>query len=718
MRRSSRRRELESAPRSSGPSATRDLGKAAELAYGRSPSSSSGCDDEEAQLASCSRRRLNPQRRGRPTGHRRGRRASGPASRSSRMLEGEARADPHRGAPARARGRPGRGGHGGRERGPALPRRPLGPEPPDRQLHLPRPDRRRQDGAAGRSPSSCSTTSTRWSRIDMSEYMEKHAVSAPDRRAARLRRLRRGWPAHRGRAPPSLRGDPARRDREGPPDVFNVLLQILDDGRLTDGKGRTVDFPNTVMIMTSNIGSQEIILERINEHMREKVNDVLRRNLPAGVPEPVDETVIFHGSPRGHHQDRQRAGRDADRAGARARVEIELTDDARRCRRPRLRPDLRRPPAEAGDPEAARRPVRPEAARGQSSPRATRSGSRPGRRRPRVLDGRRAGRRLSRDPGSAPAFRVPRPRRARHGGGPRDHEGRRPAASTTKAPIPVQIVLPSSIALPGIYVVWVALPHSPRPRIRSSRSSRSRPRAQASRPTAHRTRSRFEADTLRQPGDQRADSGSENSAEQTWSPASRSGRSGRRGAGFRSTPSASSSVVRRIPVPDRPTTPSRGRRPRGHRMGAAEGADGPVALTLVAVDRSNDEDVEAGTRVAGAVDESGRSRSEWPDLALRGSLEAGTGGPGRQRRGGRQREPRHERRRWTMKAAAARARAMPASAAPARTGRGRRRPPGRGRSCRDLAVTGGDRRQGGSPGEPVTVNAAEVDLGEGSPSPL
>jgi ATP-dependent Clp protease ATP-binding subunit ClpB len=75
---------------------------------------------------------------------------------------------------------------------------------------------------------------------------------AADRRPARLRRLRGGRPAHRGGAPPALRVVLLDEVEKAHPDVFNVLLQVLDDGRLTDGQGRTVDFRNTVVIMTSN----------------------------------------------------------------------------------------------------------------------------------------------------------------------------------------------------------------------------------------------------------------------------------------------------------------------------------------------------------------------------------------------------------------------------------------------------------------------------------
>ena len=91
-------------------------------------------------------------------------------------------------------------------------------------------------------------------RIDMSEYGERHNVVAADRRASRLRRLRGG-----GRLTEAVRRRPYSvvlldEIEKAHPDVFNVLLQVLDDGRLTDGQGRTVDFRNTVIIMTSQPG--------------------------------------------------------------------------------------------------------------------------------------------------------------------------------------------------------------------------------------------------------------------------------------------------------------------------------------------------------------------------------------------------------------------------------------------------------------------------------
>ena len=79
------------------------------------------------------------------------------------------------------------------------------------------------------------------------------------------------------------------------PDVFNVLLQILDDGRLTDAKGRTVDFKNTVLIMTSNLGSREIQAAQGDEkQVREAVLQELRSNFKPEFLNRIDDIVIFH----------------------------------------------------------------------------------------------------------------------------------------------------------------------------------------------------------------------------------------------------------------------------------------------------------------------------------------------------------------------------------------------------------------------------------------
>ncbi len=96
-------------------------------------------------------------------------------------------------------------------------------------------------------------------RLDMSEFGERHNVAAADRCAAGVRRVMKRV----GRLTEAIRRRPYSvvlldEIEKAHRDVFNVLLQILDDGRLTDGQGRTVDFRNTVVIMTSNLGSQII----------------------------------------------------------------------------------------------------------------------------------------------------------------------------------------------------------------------------------------------------------------------------------------------------------------------------------------------------------------------------------------------------------------------------------------------------------------------------
>ena len=132
-------------------------------------------------------------------------------------------------------------------------------------------------------------------RIDMSEY--RRSTRSPGyRRPARLRRLRGRRPAHRGGSPQALLGRPLRRDREGASDVFNVLLQVLDDGRLTDGQGRTVDFKNTVIIMTSNIGSHILECAGASTTGVERCASGAGRVAPPFRPEflnRVDEIVVF-----------------------------------------------------------------------------------------------------------------------------------------------------------------------------------------------------------------------------------------------------------------------------------------------------------------------------------------------------------------------------------------------------------------------------------------
>ncbi|MCX9082135.1 MAG: ATP-dependent chaperone ClpB [Candidatus Methanoperedens sp.] len=132
-------------------------------------------------------------------------------------------------------------------------------------------------------------------RLDMSEYMEKHTV-------ARLIGAPPGYVGYEegGQLTEAIRRRPYAvvlldEIEKAHPDVFNVLLQILDDGRLTDGHGRTVDFKNTVIIMTSNIGSQLIFeLQEKEAQMRKKVMDIVRRQFKPEFLNRLDEIIIFH----------------------------------------------------------------------------------------------------------------------------------------------------------------------------------------------------------------------------------------------------------------------------------------------------------------------------------------------------------------------------------------------------------------------------------------
>jgi ATP-dependent Clp protease ATP-binding subunit ClpB len=114
------------------------------------------------------------------------------------------------------------------------------------------------------------------------------------------------------------------------PDVFNTLLQLMDDGRLTDGQGRTVSFTNTVLIMTSNVGSDRIVAEAVDEKIREGIEEVLAATFKPEFLNRIDDTVIFHRLSKAdigrivELQVEQLAGRVRERG-----VEIELTDDAR-----------------------------------------------------------------------------------------------------------------------------------------------------------------------------------------------------------------------------------------------------------------------------------------------------------------------------------------------------------------------------------------------------
>jgi ATP-dependent Clp protease ATP-binding subunit ClpB len=172
-------------------------------------------------------------------------------------------------------------------------------------------------------------------RIDMSEYMEKHAVA----------RLIGAPPGYIGFDEGGQLTEAVRRRpysvvlfdeiEKAHPDVFNVLLQVLDDGRLTDSKGRTVDFKNTVIIMTSNLGAQALNADSISnevgfEKARQQVMEVLRQSFRPEFLNRVDDIVIFR--PLGEDQlthiiDLRLA--DLKKLLADRKIEITLTEAAR-----------------------------------------------------------------------------------------------------------------------------------------------------------------------------------------------------------------------------------------------------------------------------------------------------------------------------------------------------------------------------------------------------
>jgi ATP-dependent Clp protease ATP-binding subunit ClpB len=189
-------------------------------------------------------------------------------------------------------------------------------------------------------------------RLDMSEYMEKHTV-------ARLVGAPPGYVGYDegGQLTEAVRRRPYAvilfdEIEKAHPDVFNALLQVLDDGRLTDGKGRTVDFRNSVVIMTSNVGS-DLIQESSrrgddDERLKEKLMDVLRHTFRPEFLNRVDETVIFKSLGRG----------EIERI-----VEIQLTDLRKRLAERKLllevTPEAKARLAERGyDPAFGARPLK------------------------------------------------------------------------------------------------------------------------------------------------------------------------------------------------------------------------------------------------------------------------------------------------------------------------------------------------------------------------
>ena len=168
-------------------------------------------------------------------------------------------------------------------------------------------------------------------RIDMSEYMEKHSV-------ARLIGAPPGYVGYDegGQLTEAVRRRPYAvvlldEIEKAHPDVFNTLLQLMDDGRLTDGQGRTVNFTNTVLIMTSNVGSDAIAAEAVDERIREQVEGAVNATFKPEFLNRIDDVVIFH------RLSRQDIGQIvelqvellAERLRREREVTIELTDEAR-----------------------------------------------------------------------------------------------------------------------------------------------------------------------------------------------------------------------------------------------------------------------------------------------------------------------------------------------------------------------------------------------------
>jgi ATP-dependent Clp protease ATP-binding subunit ClpB len=167
-------------------------------------------------------------------------------------------------------------------------------------------------------------------RLDMSEYMEKHTV-------ARLIGAPPGYVGYEegGQLTEAVRRRPYAvvlldEIEKAHPDVFNVLLQIMDDGRLTDGQGHTVNFTNTILIMTSNVGSDRIAAEAVDERIREQIEEVLQTTFKPEFLNRIDDVVIFHRLSREDIarivdlQVEQLAGRLQEKG-----IRVELTDDAR-----------------------------------------------------------------------------------------------------------------------------------------------------------------------------------------------------------------------------------------------------------------------------------------------------------------------------------------------------------------------------------------------------
>ncbi len=168
-------------------------------------------------------------------------------------------------------------------------------------------------------------------RLDMSEFMEKHAVS----------RLVGAPPGYVGYEEGGYLTEAVRRKpysvvlldevEKAHPDVFNILLQVLDDGRLTDGQGRTVDFRNTVIVMTSNLGSdliQNMATEQYSD-MKQMLMDLVGKHFRPEFVNRIDDMVVFHPLEKDHIRDIARLQIDLLRQRLQAQhLELQISDDA------------------------------------------------------------------------------------------------------------------------------------------------------------------------------------------------------------------------------------------------------------------------------------------------------------------------------------------------------------------------------------------------------
>ena len=293
-------------------------------------------------------------------------------------------------------------------------------------------------------------------RIDMSEYSEKHSV-------ARLVGAPPGYVGYEegGQLTEAVRRRPYSvvlldEVEKAHPEVFDILLQVLDDGRLTDGQGRTVDFRNTLLILTSNLGSGYLVDPTLDpDKKKESVLGVVRQSFKPEFLNRLDEIVIFDTLTR----EELAQIVDLQLALLEKRLAVRRVDDQRhRCRpdlarRDRLRPGVRRPAAAAADPDGDRRPA------GQAAHLGRHRGRRPGGRRRRCRGRGGAGRtdsQVARDPidDTMTETKLERPR---------------------QVTMAAWMIIAGSVLVVGAVFEQVSTLHSWRPRTPSAGSCPSRP---------------------------------------------------------------------------------------------------------------------------------------------------------------------------------------------------------------------------------------------------